>query len=221
MYPCMLETGATGALTAALGAGAVLGLAAGISPGPLMAFVLTQTLRHGTREGLKASLAPLLTDMPILAASIWAVHLLARSGPVLGILSLAGGLYLVFLAWETMCAPSVEAEIDSPAPRSLAKAVLVNILSPHPYLFWGTVGAPLVLDLHRKQPAAAWVFVIVFYVLLVGSKVLITLAVGRSRHLLTGKAYRCVMLSLGVVLAVFAVLLLWGGVSRLLAEPTA
>jgi threonine/homoserine/homoserine lactone efflux protein len=38
-----------------LTAGIVLGLSAGFSPGPLTAFVISQALRYGVKEGLKVS----------------------------------------------------------------------------------------------------------------------------------------------------------------------
>jgi threonine/homoserine/homoserine lactone efflux protein len=58
-----------------LSRGIVLGLAAGFSPGPLTVLVISETLRHGLRAGVKVSLAPVLTDLPIIAL---AVLLLAR-----------------------------------------------------------------------------------------------------------------------------------------------
>ena len=49
--------------------GVVFGLAAGLMPGPLLALVIQQTLRHGPGEGIKVAAAPLLTDLPIVAAA--------------------------------------------------------------------------------------------------------------------------------------------------------
>ena len=50
--------------------GSVLGLSAGLAPGPMLALVLSQTLRYSTAEGVKASLAPLVTDPPIILACL-------------------------------------------------------------------------------------------------------------------------------------------------------
>ncbi|MDY6953588.1 MAG: LysE family translocator, partial [Thermodesulfobacteriota bacterium] len=49
-----------------LAIGIVLGLSAGFAPGPLLALVISQTLRHNAVEGLKVALAPLVTDLPII-----------------------------------------------------------------------------------------------------------------------------------------------------------
>lgn len=44
--------------------GIALGLSAGLSPGPLQAIVISETLLKGKKEGIKVALAPLLTDLP-------------------------------------------------------------------------------------------------------------------------------------------------------------
>jgi hypothetical protein len=51
------------------GTGAVLGLAGGLTPGPLTTLGMGQTLQHGTREGVKVALVPALTDGPLVVAS--------------------------------------------------------------------------------------------------------------------------------------------------------
>lgn len=46
-----------------LSVGAVLGLSSGLSPGPLLALVISETLRHGVKAGVKVALAPIITDL--------------------------------------------------------------------------------------------------------------------------------------------------------------
>ncbi len=65
--------------------GAALGAAAGLSPGPLQALVLSESLRHGRREGVKASIAPLLTDIPIVIVSLGLLSRVAALDTVMGI----------------------------------------------------------------------------------------------------------------------------------------
>ena len=48
----------------ALASGAFLGLSCGLAPGPLLALLLAQTLRHGPREGCKIALTPLVSLSP-------------------------------------------------------------------------------------------------------------------------------------------------------------
>jgi len=51
--------------------GASLGFAAGVSPGPLLAIVLREALRHGAAAGMRAALAPLVTARAACARQCW------------------------------------------------------------------------------------------------------------------------------------------------------
>jgi threonine/homoserine/homoserine lactone efflux protein len=91
----------------------------------------------------------------------------------------------------------------------------VNLLSPHPWLFWLTVGAGLLAEAMRSSWLAAAGFLGTFYLGLVGSKVLIAILAGRSRGFLEGRTYRIVMGLLGTMLALFAALLFRQGLRHL------
>jgi threonine/homoserine/homoserine lactone efflux protein len=188
--------------------GAMLGLAAGLSPGPLMTLVLAQSLRHGTRQGLLAAMAPLITDLPIILLTLLALNRLAESGRTVGAIGLAGSLFVLYLAYQTWrAAPPSEVDPQRPA-GSLLKGVLVNALSPHPYLFWAVVGAPLVLQAAAAHPAAPWLFLGGFYGLLVGAKVVVALLAGRYRTRLNPLLHAWVMRLLALMLLAFALVLI-------------
>ncbi len=93
----------------ALASGAFLGVSCGLAPGPLLALVLTQTLRHGPREGCKIALSPLVTDAPIIIVTLVLAAKLAQLRPLLGMVSVAGGAFILYLAWETFSAVRQEA----------------------------------------------------------------------------------------------------------------
>jgi threonine/homoserine/homoserine lactone efflux protein len=62
--------------------------------------VLAQTLRHGPREGCKIALTPLVTDAPIIALALALAAKMAQLRLLLGIVSIAGGAFVLYLAWE-------------------------------------------------------------------------------------------------------------------------
>ena len=169
----------------ALASGVLLGLSCGLVPGPLMTLVLTQTLRHGWREGCKVALAPLITDAPIIMLALALASRAAELQRVLGMLSIAGGLFVLYLAADTIRLPRATVAVVPVRPKSWLKGTLANLLSPHPWLFWMTVGATTMAKAIDSSWLAATVFVAVFYLLLVGSKVLLALAIGRSRRIPT------------------------------------
>jgi threonine/homoserine/homoserine lactone efflux protein len=89
----------SGPMLTALTSGLLLGLSAGLSPGPMLALVLAQSLRHGPREGCKVVLAPLLTDPPIILIALIVASNLAQLRPVLGIVSILGAFCARACAW--------------------------------------------------------------------------------------------------------------------------
>jgi threonine/homoserine/homoserine lactone efflux protein len=199
----------------ALASGAFLGLSCGLAPGPLLALLLAQTLRHGPREGCKIALTPLVTDAPIIIVALVLAAKLAELRPLLGIVSLAGGAFVLYLAWDSFRPVRVDPEAPAEPPRSWFKGIVTNLLSPHPWLFWLTVGAAILAKAIAQSWLVAVAFLFGFYLLLVGSKVLVALMAGRSRDLLAGRPCRVVMRVLAVLLGFFAVLLFREGLKLL------
>ncbi len=198
-----------------LSIGIVLGLSAGFSPGPLLMLVISETLRHGTRSGVKVALAPIITDLPIILVTLACLVKLSGYHGVLGMISLAGGLFVLFTGYEAIRTQEVELILPKEQPRSLLKGVLTNFLSPHPYLFWISVGAPILtrsLDIGLAPFAA---FIASFYLSLIGAKIVLAIAVGRSKLFLSSRLYLYIMRFLGVLLTLLAVMLLREGVKLL------
>jgi threonine/homoserine/homoserine lactone efflux protein len=200
----------------ALATGVLLGLSAGLAPGPLLALVLAQTLRHGAREGCKVALAPLLTDAPIILLALIVAAKLAALRPLLGIVSIAGGAFVLYLAWDNLRSAQTAIAALPGQPKSWLKGVVTNVLNPHPWLFWLTVGAATLARAMAQGWLTAAAFLLGFYLLLVGSKLVLALLVARSRDLLAGRTYRMVISVLAVLLGLFALLLFREGL-RLLA----
>lgn len=195
----------------ALCTGLLLGLSAGLAPGPLLALVLAQSLRHGSREGCKIAVTPLLTDVPIIVLTVIVAVKLADLGRWLGFLSIVGGAFVLYLAWQSFRAGPLATERETVRPGSFRKGILTNLLSPHPWLFWLTVGAATLAKAFAHSQLAAAAFLGGFYLMLVGSKIVVAMLAARSRRFLAGRAYRMVLRSLALLLALFAVLLLREG----------
>jgi threonine/homoserine/homoserine lactone efflux protein len=152
--------------------------------------------------------SPLLTDLPIILLAV----VLASALPdgALGALGIAGGAFVVWLGVEAIRespAPA-EAAVGAASPqRDLLRGALTNALSPHPWVFWISVGAPILAE-HGTPGSAA--FLGAFYLLLIGTKVAVAgiLGAGRDR-LIGGRGYALLLrgsalllLGTGVVLAI-------------------
>ena len=116
-----------------------------------------------------------------------------------------------YLGIESLGFRGANVNSDKIKPRSLQKGVIANFLNPSPYLFWVSIGAPIVVKAMDIGLVSTLSFIVSFYVLLVGSKVMIAFATGRSRHFLKSKGYIYAIKILGIMLLVFALLFLRNG----------
>jgi threonine/homoserine/homoserine lactone efflux protein len=128
--------------------------------------------------------------------------------PLLGAVSLLGSAFLSYLAYESISFKGVDIDLEKERPQSMRKGVIVNFLNPSPYMFWFTIGAPLVLKALNIGVFSAFLFILGFYVFLVGSKVVIAVVVGKSRFFLKSRNYIYTVRFLGIILLVFAGLFL-------------
>ncbi|MBN1163598.1 MAG: LysE family transporter [Candidatus Krumholzibacteriota bacterium] len=194
--------------------GATYAFAAAAQPGPLMTFLISQTLSRGWRRTLPAALAPLLSDVPII---ILALFVLSRvPSELIKFLHFAGALFIFFLSFKTFRTwRRFDADSpgdDHPGRQALFRAVLVNILNPAPYLGWSLVLGPLFLKGFRETPANGIALLLAFYLTMTLSLVGIISVFAFARNL--GPRVNRVMLGLSVVgLACFGVYQLWLGFS--------
>ncbi len=198
-----------------LSAGTLLGLAAGFAPGPLLVLVISETLRHNIKAGIKVSIAPLITDVPIILISLLILNRLADFKPILGCISIFGGLFILYLGYEGLKTRGVELNLFSVSSSSFRKGVITNALNPHPYIFYMTVGAPIILKGINQNFLSALSFVGIFLLFLVGSKVVLAMVVEHSRAFLKGRVYIWAMRTLGSLLLFFSIILFRDGLKLL------
>jgi threonine/homoserine/homoserine lactone efflux protein len=196
-------------------AGAIVGLTAGFLPGPLMVLVMGESLRYGTAAGVRTSFAPLVTDAPLIAAALLLTRWVSDLDKLSGVIALVGAGVVTLMAVDSMRARAPQPAQGEVRRRSLLRGAVVNATSPHPYLFWFTVGGPTILRASEAGLVWAVAFVAVFFTGLVGGKIVVATVAGRSRRFISGGVYRWVTRLLGVLLLGFAALLLWDGLRLL------
>ncbi len=147
------------------------GLSAAVIPGPLLAYVVNTTLTQGWRLALLIVLAPLITDAPII---ILMTFLLGQLPDIaLKLIQVGGGSLLLAIAWGARNQYQAGATMNlaagiSPGPaisarRALLTGIAMNFLSPGPYLFWGSVNGPLLVQALDVSAWHALAFLFAFY----------------------------------------------------------
>lgn len=192
-------------------AGLSLGLGAGLTPGPLMTLVVTSALERGFGAGARVAVAPLLTDAPIVILTVALVS--SVSSGVLRAIGVGGGVVVVAVGLWMIVSNSAEPKGDDPGSGDVWRGVLVNVASPHPWIFWVGVGAPLLVAAWRNSVAFGLAFLAGFYSLLVGSKIAMAWIVGRAGRRITSVWRSRLVIGGGVLLVAGGGLLIWEAAS--------
>jgi len=186
----------------------------GLTPGPLHSLIVVTALKRGTRPALRLAVAPLLSDLPPVALSLLVAATMSEG--VARALAIVGGLFLIVLGVKSMGQGREESELPPESDEALKdyfRGAFVNLLNPNPWLFWLGVGAPLLRNSWGRGVGYGLLWLFVFYVGLVGVKIVFAIAIGRSRERLSKKWLdRSVVASSGLLFLVGA-WLIWRGVS--------
>ncbi len=200
-----------------LALGTVYAFAAVVQPGPLQAYLISQSLAHGWRRTVLASVAPVISDGPIIAVVLFI--LIQMPGWLVPILQGAGGvflLYLAFGAWKTWQTYDGKKQDAVPSHRqTLFKAVVVNLLNPNPYLGWSLVMGPLLLRGWREAPSCGIALLLGFYGTIVLSSIGIVILFSSARSLGPRINRKLIVIS-AIALAGFGIYLLWQAAFSLL-----
>ena len=200
-----------------LALGAFLGLAAGISPGPLLAVTISETLQHGKWEGIKVAVSPLITDLPIILAVLFVLSHLTNSDFFIGIIAFFGASYLIYSGIESLKIKKDSVELNVEKKDALKKGVIVNFGNPHPYVFWLSIGGPIIYKSFSIHVWATILFIAGFYIFLVGSKVIVALIVEKSKYFINSKYYFSIIRALGIAQIVFGLTFIKVGLDSLAA----
>lgn len=161
-----------------------------LTPGPAVLYIVENSMAQGTRAGISAALGLVLGgSVHMLAALMGLTALLAASSSGLLVLQVAGGAYLLWLAWAALRrAPPAEDDHlgEGPGPRSHGRifrgAILVNVLNPKAALFF-LAFLPQFVDPSRGDPRAQ-------FLVLAGSFLVVAFATDTSYAVLGGRVGR-------------------------------
>lgn len=194
----------------------LLGLSSGLTPGPLLTLVITQTIKYNKVEGIKVAISPVFTDLPIILLALFVIDKLSHSDLILGIIALLGGTFIAYLGIESFKTRELIISSETGNSESLKKGIIANFLNPHPYIFWISVNAPMVYKAYQINLLSAILYITTFYVSMMGSKILIAMLVAKSKSRIDQRLYSIIMKILGIILLLFATLFFYDATKYLL-----
>lgn len=135
-----MSIGGTSPAVVALG----IGIALAAAPGPIQAVLLAESVRGGVARGLQALVGVHITFGFLVLSLALGLSVASPHGLALRILRVAGGLFLVWLAFDGVRSKgsSGRAANRRGLPPTLRGALAI-VLNPGGWLFLGAVASPL------------------------------------------------------------------------------
>ncbi|MDX2140966.1 MAG: LysE family transporter [Chloroflexota bacterium] len=202
------------------------GVTATILPGPIQTYIINSALAHGWRKSIALVATPLIADIPIMFVVIFVLTSLREFPPeLLSAIRIVSGIVILYVAWgafrawqqgATMGGNVATGDASTSSRAILRQGIVMNILSPGPYIFWPTLHGPLVIDALKQSPAVAALYIAAFYLTFGIGIALIVFAFDRLR-MLDPRITRGLILFSALLLALFGILTLAQGISEALA----
>lgn len=198
--------------------GLAMGLYAALQPGPFQTYILSETLQRGWRKSLPMAFAPLVSDLPPVLVTLLVLSRMPQG--VLDGLRIAGGLLMLYLArgaYKAFMEEKEESAANKATPaKSLLSAAAINILSPSVYLFWSTIGAPIVLEGWQISPMHGLSFVIGMYTVFIPALATLIILFAQTGRL-PNKAQKWIGYGLALLLALLGFYQIYVGVTAFIS----
>ena len=183
--------------------GLTFGIAAGLTPGPLMALLFSETLKGHKKNGFLVSLSPIITDIPILLLSLLILEKIQKIEFLINVISMIGALFLFYLGVNNLKIKKIYFKKD--LHGSLKKGILINLLNPYTYLFWFFVGAPYV---EKNGFSGGITFTLSFFTGITASMICIVILTEKLKNILESRYYIYLLKFIGILFIIFGLFLL-------------
>ncbi len=195
----------TGYITACT-LGAMLGFQGSVSPGPLQAIIISETLSNGIKSSWRAAIIPAITDPFALVIALFFVSSVPNT--VLAIISFLGALLLGRLAWLQFRTTEDDFVYQKKPRLSFWTIWFTNFFNPNLWIFSFAINAVQIHDFYVNY--GFWVaaaYILAFDVLIFTGNLGTAYLVAKLKELFNAKwlvrVNRCLSLSLFAVAVYF------------------
>lgn len=190
----------------------LVGLSGAVSPGPLLAFTIRETLRRGFLAGPYVAAGHAILELLVVVLLALGVNQLLDSDVAAGFIGVLGGLFLLWMGSKMVRNPGQGAPSASHS-HALAHqgsrgrlagpvlgGALVSLSNPYWTIWWLTVGATFMTQSMELGLLGIGAFYIGHILADISWYSLVSFAIASGRRLVTDRVYRGIMLGCGVFL---------------------
>src|SRR5579864_8015940 len=104
----------------------IFGISNGLSPGPALTLVISHTIQHNFKEGIKVASGPILFGLVVVPISILISIQINHYKNLMGWISIIGAAYIAYLGSKTILSKKIKLTSISSKPKSFWVGALAN-----------------------------------------------------------------------------------------------
>jgi threonine/homoserine/homoserine lactone efflux protein len=177
-------------------------------PGPLLAAVIYESTRHGSKAGPLFTLGHALLEVLMIAGIIFGFSHFLSTPLALRMVAIAGSIILfcfglsMIISLPRLTLP--QAGLPTRPANLIWLGITMSLTNPYWTIWWLTIGLGLVLAAHKQGMLAIVVFFIGHISADLGWYSLVSLMIHKGRKFISIKIYRGMVLCCALVLIGFA-----------------
>ncbi len=178
--------------------GLLFGITSGISPGPLLVLLISETIKGNKKNGILVSISPIITDIPVFILSLFFLKRIDRIYNCLNIIYFLGGLILIYYGLKHLRENGITFSKEDHG--ALKRAIVLNLLSPYTYIFWFFIGTPY---FQSRDTVEGVLFLFLFFTGMTGSMLIITIFTEKIKKFMESKYYIYFLKLIGIIFILF------------------
>jgi threonine/homoserine/homoserine lactone efflux protein len=200
------------ALTGIAGTSFTLALSGALMPGPLLTVTVAEAARRGARAGPLVITGHAILELLLVIIIINGVGPYLQAPPVIGTISLLGGIILFVMGVDMVrraSTLSLRQDMDPDSQRTFGHPVLLGVVgslaNPYWTLWWVTIGLGYMATAKHFGVPGLVAFFLGHIAADYGWYFLVALGISRSRTIFRDDSYQAMILICGVFLVGFGV----------------
>lgn len=196
----------------------LLGFSGAMMPGPMLGITIDGSLRKGYIAGPLVVLGHGILEMVLVITMVIGLKDFFSNTTVAGLIGLFGGAFLCWMGYQ-MIKSAVKKTVslekqkakDSKGKSLVLMGAVVSATNPYFILWWASTGAEFL----RRSYTLGIIGVLVFFVGHILSDLTwfsaVSIAFSRGKRIISDKAYRLIIVFLGLFLIVFSIYFITSG----------
>ncbi|RJP58712.1 MAG: lysine transporter LysE [Candidatus Auribacter fodinae] len=191
----------------------IIALSGALMPGPLLAAVMNESLRNGSKAGPLMTLGHAIPELIIVALIAMGLTYIMNIQVIIKSIALLGSAVLFFFGISMIFnARNTHALQHTPQQSSCSwmviRGLVMSITNPYWSLWWLTVGGGLIISAQKSGLIGLAIFFSGHIIADLAWYTFVSISLAKSKKLISPNVYRWIIMLCGGILVIFALLFL-------------